>query len=194
MKEASKAAKRRANDPRYNQWIRGSVIDVGCGDDPINQSLYPNISDVFAYDLILGHKDACYLPEIGDQKFDCVHSSHCLEHLETPTAALTRWMDVLKPGGHLVVTIPDEDAYEKGVFPSRWNADHKNTFTIFKTESWSPRSRNVLFLLMTLPKSKIRIIQLLDYGVDYAAKDIDQTFSEDGPECAIEFVVQKVTE
>ena len=48
---------------------------------------------------------------------------------------------MLEPGGHLIVTVPDEDLYEQGHFPSDYNRDHKWTFTIHKPKSWSERSR-----------------------------------------------------
>ncbi len=51
------------------------------------------------------------------------------------------WLRVLKPGGHLVVTIPEEDLYEQGRFPSTFNLDHKWTFTIHKQKSWSAKSK-----------------------------------------------------
>jgi hypothetical protein len=42
---------------------------------------------------------------------------------------------VLKPGGHLVCLVPDEDLYEQGMFPSTFNDDHKRTLTIAKKKS-----------------------------------------------------------
>ena len=39
--------------------------------------------------------------------------------------------------------VPDEDLYEQGQFPSTYNVDHKWTFTILKTTSWSPCSLNL---------------------------------------------------
>lgn len=192
MDEATKAHQRRKLDPRYNTWIKGDAIDIGCGNDPITSEMYPNLKSVMPYDFILGHKDAGTLPELPvAMTFDCVHSSHCLEHLEDPMIALHEWWNRVKPDGHLVVTVPDEDAYEKGVFPSRFNGDHKTTWTIWKKESWSPVSRSVLGLLIGLPYAKIKLVQLLDYGVNYEARDVDQTISVTGPECAIEFVVQR---
>ncbi len=52
--------------------------------------------------------------------------------------------------GHLIVTVPDEDLYEQGVFPSTYNSDHKWTFSVFKTRSWTERSRNMIDLLVAL--------------------------------------------
>jgi hypothetical protein len=72
----------------------------------------------------------------------------------------------VKPGGFLFFIVPDEDLYEQGVFPSRFNADHKATFTICKISSWSPVSCNVFELANNLPNSKIIKIALQDLGYD----------------------------
>ena len=50
----------------------------------------------------------------------------------------------------MIVTVPDEDLYEQGVFPSTYNSDHKWTFSVFKTRSWTERSRNMIDLLVAL--------------------------------------------
>ena len=66
----------------------------------------------------------------------------------------------------MVITIPDEDLYEQGVFPSRFNDDHKATFTIAKSKSWSPKSINVFDLANSLPGGQIISLQLQDIGYD----------------------------
>ena len=43
--------------------------------------------------------------------------------------------------------------YEQGTFPKTFNPDHKWTFTIFKTSSWSERSRNLTTLIAELGES-----------------------------------------
>jgi hypothetical protein len=60
---------------------------------------------------------------------------------------LGNWIRVVRPGGHLVVSVQDEDLYEQGVWPSRFNDDHKVSFTLCKHHSWSPVSVNVFDLL-----------------------------------------------
>ena len=79
--------------------------------------------------------DAQYLSGVRDNSVDFIVSSHCLEHLVDPLEGLRNWIRVLKPGGHLIVTIPDEDLYEQGQWPSNNNLDHKHTFTVNKNSS-----------------------------------------------------------
>jgi hypothetical protein len=64
------------------------------------------------------------------------------------------------------VIVPDEDLYEQGVWPSRFNPDHKWTFTIAKHTSWSPVSVNLLDLARALPGGDVLDIRLQDDGYD----------------------------
>jgi len=81
-------------------------------------------------------------------------------------AASTRCGNSSNPGGHLFLIVPDEDLYEQGIFSSRFNADHKATFTISKARSWSPVSVNVLDLARSLPNAELVSIELQDHHYD----------------------------
>jgi len=196
MKEASKAARRRAQDAALT-WadiMRGRVIDVGAGDDPVTREQYPAITEVVLYDHVFGHQDAQTLPEFGVEEFDTLHASNCLEHMRNPYAALWRWIDAVCPGGHIVITVPDEDMYEQGVFPSQWNGDHKTTWSLWKkpAESWSHVNVRVEDLINCfLSLAEPIIVRRITDGWDRNRPGVDQTFPEDGPECCIEFVLRK---
>jgi len=124
---------------------------------------------------------------VADESFDFVYSSHCLEHIDLPRAALLRWRDVLKPGGYLVLLVPDEDMYEQGVWPSTMNSDHKHTFAVGKHWSWSPVSLDVALLLRSLEMEVIKI-ERVEEGFDFGERR-DRTPSE--AECCIECVARK---
>jgi hypothetical protein len=99
----------------------------------------------------------------------------------------------MKPLGFLIVTVPDEDLYELESWPSRFNPDHKWTFTIMKTQSWSPRSINVLELTRELAgQVEAEKIELLrDFYRDaWVTEKIDQTRTSVA-ECAIELILRK---
>ena len=133
--------------------ICGKGIDIGCGPDPVTASCTK-------FDHEDG--DANVISHIISEVFDFVYSSHCLEHMRDPQKALQEWWKLVKPGGYLFVTVPDEDLYEQGVFPSRFNNDHKATFTISKSKSWSPVSYNVLDLGRSLSGGEIISLCLQD--------------------------------
>jgi SAM-dependent methyltransferase len=137
--------------------LSGSGIDIGCGSDPVTP-------DVQRFDRAEG--DASHITEYVHEQFDFVYSSHCLEHLPDPAEALRKWWQLVRPGGHLIFIVPDEDLYEQGVFPSRFNPEHRATFTISKARSWSPVSLNVLDLARALPNAELVSLVLQDHGYD----------------------------
>jgi len=52
--------------------------------------------------------DALRLAEqFGQDRFDLVVSSECIEHTPTPSDALRQMARVLKPGGHLAISTPN---------------------------------------------------------------------------------------
>jgi SAM-dependent methyltransferase len=136
---------------------RGRGIDIGCGPDPVTP-------EARRFDTDDG--DANVASQYVKEQFDFVYSSHCLEHMHDAKATILDWWKLVKPGGYLFVVVPDEDLYEQGVFPSRYNPDHKATFTVSKAQSWSPKSVNVLDLALSLPGGKIMSLQLQDRKYD----------------------------
>lgn len=155
MNETSKT--RRHFGPLETTVLTGHGIDIGCGPDPITPT-------VRRFDM--EHGDANVITRHVHEQFDFVYSSHCLEHMHHAASALHEWWQLVRPGGHLFFIVPDEDLYEQGVFPSRFNADHKATFTISKVNSWSPVSVNVLDLARSLPQGEMVRLVLRDTGYD----------------------------
>jgi SAM-dependent methyltransferase len=192
MKECSKSIARRLADVNFtSRYFVGHGLDIGGKPDPLMlyQELFSRMESVRTWDWEDG--DAQFLASVDDDSIDFVHSSHCLEHLVDAYIGLRNWFRVLKPGGHLVVTIPDEDMYEQGVFPSTFNRDHKWTFTIFKDESWSEKSVNVIELLKSLGReADIIKVEQLNSTYRFNLPRYDQTLSPVG-ECGLEFVVRK---
>jgi SAM-dependent methyltransferase len=194
MQETSKALIRRLQDARYaNTYFKGDGIDIGCGPDPLSKytQQFPLMTSLKPWDLADG--DAQLMTNATDESYDFVHSSHCLEHLHDPYEAFDNWIRICKPGGHIITTIPDEDLYEQGVWPSNHNPDHKTSWTISKDQSWSPVSINLLELLYQY-KDKVEIlkVELINQAFMYDVQRFDQTYHSIA-ECAIEFIVRKRT-
>ena len=140
MDEASKTVGKYSD--LLSLYLRGRILDIGAGLDPITKN-------AVVFDKPQGDAQEIqrFFPE---NSFDTVFSSHCLEHMMDPISAITKWYSLVKPGGHLIVIVPDEDLYEQGHFPSIFNQDHKATFTLSKSKSWSPESINCLALCLKL--------------------------------------------
>lgn len=187
--ETEKASNRRKNTWLYNKVFNGYGIDIGCGSDILNKNKeFPNIINVDPFDK--EHGDAQYIHNfISKNKYDFVHSSQCLEHMHNPIESIQNWWKIIKPNGYLIFSVPDEDLYEQGIFPSRWNDDHKWTFSIYKNNSWSTKHINILDLIKVINNSSIIKVELIDTNYNYSLKHIDQT--RDKAEAFIEVILQK---
>jgi ubiquinone/menaquinone biosynthesis C-methylase UbiE len=191
--EQSKAAKRRYNIGAFhNRYFVGNGIDIGGKPDPLGQyiNIFPKMESVRTWDIEDG--DAQYLKGIPDNTYDFLHSSHCLEHMVDVNEALQNWIRIVKHGGYLIITVPDEDLYEMGIWPSR-NPDHKWTFTIYKEKSWSHRSINIIDLAREV-SSQVEV-EKIELQRDFFREPLlkqkfDQTLTPVA-ECSIEFILRK---
>lgn len=157
MKESSKTIDLRGSD-HVRKFLNGRVIDIGAGNDLICP---------WAEGFDLSEGDANYITKYKPvDAYDAVCSSHCLEHMFNPAQALAEWWALVKPGGYLLVTVPDEDLYEQGFFPSRFNPDHKATFRLRKIDSWSPVSHDLEKMMSSLPGASIISAELQNDNYD----------------------------
>jgi SAM-dependent methyltransferase len=145
--------------------LKGKGIDIGCGADPVTPTAR-------RFDKEDG--DANRISDYIKEEFDFVYASHCLEHMHEPKSAILEWWKLVKVGGHLFILVPDEDLYEQGIFPSRFNDDHKATFTLCKAASWSPLSHNVMDLARSLPGGELISLELQDRGYDRSLMSFGQ--------------------
>ncbi len=192
MKECSKSIQRRLSDSAFlRKYFVGVGLDIGGKPDPLSlyNELFPLMESVKTWDMEDG--DAQFLNGIADCSLDFVHSSHCLEHLADPHEGLGNWFRVVREGGYLVITVPDEDLYEQGKFPSLFNNDHKWTFTIFKTKSWSDRSLNILDMVRELESAaEVVKIEQLSSTYRFNLPRFDQTLTPIS-ESGIEIILRK---
>jgi len=102
----SETAKVRALVLPYIAGLKG--IDVGWGGDAITQDAI--LIDRHGRDRGI-KADADNLPFLGDESQDYVYSSHCLEDNLNYLAILNEWLRVLKPGGLLILNLPDQNKF-----------------------------------------------------------------------------------
>lgn len=84
--------------PTALQFCKGRGVDIGAGQWPL-----PGAQPV---DLKRTDGHALAIP---DRDLDYVFSSHCLEHLDDPIAALEHWQSRLRSGGVLFLYLPHPD-------------------------------------------------------------------------------------
>ena len=114
-------------------YTRGSVLDIGVGpvkpfshftgvDSNVDARLFgrPCKPDILV-------ETAERLPLFATQSWDCVFSSHLLEHIAQWQDALREWWRVVKVGGYLVLYLPHKEYYPNIGKPGS-NPDHKHDF------------------------------------------------------------------
>jgi hypothetical protein len=89
----------------------GVGLDLGCGlsktgENSIGMDIYP----LKSVD-ILGEVDDLWM--FKDNELDFIVNSHLLEHLKDPIAVMKEWCRALKPGGRLVIAVPNGEKYPK---------------------------------------------------------------------------------
>jgi 2-polyprenyl-3-methyl-5-hydroxy-6-metoxy-1,4-benzoquinol methylase len=97
----------------------GTLVDVGCGAGALWHVLRPVFAryvgvDIFRYDgfptdgeLVTGNLDDGTLP-LADEYADVIASIETIEHLENPRAFMRQLARIVKPGGVIVVSTPNQ--------------------------------------------------------------------------------------
>ncbi len=143
----------------FKRYFSGSVIDIGAGSDPV-------VGHAEVFDQLQGDANNILVYR-NPESYDCVHSSHCLEHMHDPITALKEWWELVKPGGFMVTVVPHEDLYEQFNWPSIFNNDHKATFRIGKNGSWSPVSIDILKECENLRNAEVVENRIYDENYNY---------------------------
>lgn len=102
--------------PTALKFCEGNGLDIGAGKWPLPGAYPVELKD---------GGDAMNLPK---GCFDYVFSSHCLEHLPNPVAALEHWKTRLRSGGVLFLYLPHPDMVY-------WRPQHCRKHL----HSWSPK-------------------------------------------------------
>ena len=131
---------------QYRLTGASSVLELGCGDGQFLTFLarkWPDVERLVGCDLAVDESMKCNrrlefvrgtLPDInrGDG-FDLVLAYDVVEHLSDPLAAFNGIRSLLKPGGRLVMQVPNWDSVWRRVFPRHWSGlqipRHLNYFT-----------------------------------------------------------------
>lgn len=105
--------------------ISGKVIDYGAGIGNLSKRLCAkdDFSQVTAVDIAqfpgaLQHPKLQWLYcdlntsiPVSNESYDAVISCEVIEHLENPRSLAREWFRILKPGGHLVLSTPNNESW-----------------------------------------------------------------------------------
>lgn len=90
-----------------SKYVKGKLLDVGCGDKPYYSLLAPKVIEYVGLDLekgdILG--SATKIP-FKKATFDTVLSTQVIEHVEIPGVMIKEAYRVLKKNGYFILTAP----------------------------------------------------------------------------------------
>lgn len=134
---------------QYQKYLKGKVADFGCGEGWMSWILaeLPRVKTVSAFDV-----NGAKMPMSSDKvtfvvadlerlritaKFDSAICFHALEHLRRPFLAIEKIRQSLKTNSHLIVSVPNEQAYA--------NPDH---ITFFSEDSLKQIMLNAGFKLV----------------------------------------------
>ena len=175
MKETTKSQILRENRGDFEKFLHGNGIDIGAGDD----ILTIKNGTVVPWDIHNGN--AQDMSGVNYETYDFVYSSHCLEHMVDIEETLFNWCRILKYGGILYLVIPDMYLYEKNIWPSKYNGDHKHTFSldISKEKVNRVNHYHIEDIRKILRQYDIEILEsyLEDKNFDYNRFDDDQTLT-----------------
>lgn len=175
----------------YDVYFQGVGIDIGCGSDCLDNTVFKNIHTVVQYDNQLDNRcDAATCYDLDNDKFDFVYSSHCLEHLIDPYASFKNWIRICKPSGYIVFAVPHEIFYEKCRWPSIYNPDHKTSWT-YEYKSNLPASINIIDFLNVF-KSQVEVISTNTILLDFDFTNFFEDQTRRNAVCQIECVLRKI--
>lgn len=102
---------------------QGNGLDLGCG--PFKISDKATGVDPGGYDDVIDEPALKFLMSECDNQYDWVFASHFLEHDQYWHQTVHHSLRVLKPGGDLLIYLPDKNIY-KNQFGKDPNAGHVN--------------------------------------------------------------------
>ena len=185
----ARAHDRRTREGFYTKYINGLGLDIGCA-----QRIRSISQDAQLWDMqTTPGGDATFMKGVPDDTYDYVMASHILEHLDDVETALKNWLRITKPGGHLIVCIPERDLFEcKKELPSKWNKFHKWYFKLDEAEP--PVTLNFTDVITSTlgDSADVEYIQVCDELWDPVTRHAPgKTVRDDVGEFQIEAVVRK---
>jgi SAM-dependent methyltransferase len=96
------------------KYVKGRLLDIGCGDKPYKKFWSSVVSDHVGVDHELSFHGkskvdctaSAYSIPLADDSFDSVICNAVLEHLEEPEAALRECKRILRQGGIAIYSVP----------------------------------------------------------------------------------------
>lgn len=104
---------------------QGNGVDLGAGHGKIRET---SLGIDFGSCGKNWEGDVTTLHWFKDEVLDYVYSSHTLEHVDDDRVVLKEWLRVIKPGGRLVLYLPDDEEFDNTEQVA--NREHKHVYTV----------------------------------------------------------------
>jgi SAM-dependent methyltransferase len=102
----------------------GPVLDVGCGEGVLLDALHARGREAVGLERVALRPDvrAREAAEFDERpgEWAAVVFWHSLEHLREPAVALERAFELLRPGGLLVIAVPNFESWQARLLRARW--------------------------------------------------------------------------
>lgn len=125
--ETSKGFEQRKCRNRIIEFLRGVILDVGCGDEKITPRSIGVDREGKGADIRMDLSKTKALSLFANKQFDTVFSSHFLEHIADYKGMLREMWRVLKENGYLVLYLPHKNLYPR-IGEEGANPTHRHDF------------------------------------------------------------------
>jgi SAM-dependent methyltransferase len=158
------------------KYCTGRGIDVGCGPEVVapNAIGVDLVEEDFAAYGWGAQPSAALIEATGENlpirssSLDFVYSSHLLEDYADWKPPLTEWLRVLKPGGHLIVIIPDRELFAAAVARGQPpNPNHNHEGKVGELTDVVSRLAPVVVL-----EDRLTSVSTGDYSILFVARKI----------------------
>lgn len=137
----------------WEKYLTGNVVEIGSGGWPmvphaiqceLSKPTYAHYNSGNEPEFpIQWHSDSLELP-FKDNTFDATASSHLLEDfpLDRWRHVLTEWVRIIKPGGYLVVLLPDKQLWDAAMSRGQPpNCAHRHESHVGELSGFAPHLR-----------------------------------------------------
>ncbi len=182
------------------EYLKGNLLDIGCGTKPYKELLAPYITEHVGVD----HKETlhdksnidlfgtAYSIPVEPAAFDSALCTAVLEHLEEPEQALRECYRVLKTGGYAVYSVPfiwhlheePRDFYRYSKYGLKYLFE-KTGFEIIELKAlsgfWVTFGQLFVYNLYRLNRGPLKWFRIIDIlglfvqGIAYLMEKVDKT-------------------
>lgn len=132
----------------YEHFLTGNGVEIGSGGWPmvphaiqveLSHKTYAKYNSGNVPEIpVQWHSDDMSLP-FKDSTMDWVSSSHLIEDFADWNPLLREWVRILKPGGHLVILVPDKALWDKAIREGQPpNCAHRHESYVGELSTYAP--------------------------------------------------------